>query len=85
MKQFVYSCKETPKVLGSFFLRPTKNELISLKYRRSIFVSSKICKGEKFTEDNIKIVRPATGTPIKNYDMIIGKIANKNYRPGDKI
>jgi pseudaminic acid synthase len=85
MKDFVYFCKETPKVLGSFFLKPTKNEKMSLKYRRSIFVSSKINKGEKFTQNNIKIVRPATGTPIKNYDKIIGKVANKNYNPGDKI
>jgi pseudaminic acid synthase len=85
MKKFVYFCKEAPKVLGSFFLKPTKNEQMSLKYRRSVFVSSKIQKGDIFSKNNIKVVRPASGSPVKIFDKIIGKKAKKDYRVGDKI
>ena len=85
MKSFVYLCKQTPKVLGNYMLKPSKNELKSLKYRRSIFVSSQINKGEVITKKNIKIVRPATGSPLEMYDKVVGKIAKKNYYPGDKI
>ena len=85
MKSFVYLCKQTPKVLGNYMLKPSKNELKSLKYRRSIFVSSQITKGEVITKKNIKIVRPATGSPLEMYDKVVGKIAKKNYYPGDKI
>ena len=85
MKKFVEQCKEVPKVFGKSILKPTKNEINSLKYRRSIFVSKIIKKGEVFNNQNIKAVRPATGTPIKFYNRIIGKRAKKNYEPGDKI
>lgn len=85
MKKFVKNCKEVPKVLGNFELKPTKNEVNSLRYRRSIFVSKFIQKGEVFNEKNIKVVRPASGTPIKYYKKIIGAKAKKNYEPGDKI
>jgi sialic acid synthase SpsE len=85
MTKFVKFCEETPKVLGKFSLKPSVKELKSLKYRRSVFVSQKIKKGEKFIENNLKIVRPATVTPIKNYIKIIGTIAYKNYKLSYKI
>ena len=85
MKKFVYLCKETPKVLGSSKVEPTKNEIKSLKYRRSIFVTSNIAKGQKFSNQNIQLLRPANGTPLKFFDKIFGKKAKKNYLPGDKI
>lgn len=65
MTKFVKFCEETPKVLGKFSLKPSVKDLKSLKYRRSVFISQKIKKGEKFIENNLKIVRPATVTPIK--------------------
>ena len=44
---------------GKIFYGPTKNELSYLRFRRSIYASKRIKKGEKFTKENIKIVRPA--------------------------
>lgn len=85
MKKFVYLCKETPKVLGLSKVEPTKNEIKSLKYRRSIFVTSNILKGQRFSNQNIQLLRPANGTPLKIFDKIFGKKAKKNYLPGDKI
>ena len=85
MKQFVKLCKETPKVMGSNKIKPTINELNALKFRRSIFVTSNISKGEKITKKNIGILRPSSGMPIKNYHKMLGKIVDKNYKPGDII
>jgi pseudaminic acid synthase len=85
MKNFVERCREVPKLLGTYEIKPTKNELNSLKYRRSIFVSNTINKGEIFTNKNIKVVRPASGTPLRFYDKILGSVAKKNYKIGDKI
>ena len=51
----------------------------------NFFISSKINKSKKFNDTNIKIIIPATGIPIKNYDMIIVKMVNKNYSSGDII
>jgi N-acetylneuraminate synthase len=82
---FVNSIKNTHKALGKIKYGPTKNEKNSLSYRRSIYVSKNIKKGERISEENIKIVRPSLGMPIRYYKKILGKRTNKSFNPGDVI
>ena len=56
-----------------------KSELRNRKYRRSIFSTKKIKKGEKFTEENIKIIRPNHGIDPKYFRNLLGKISKNNY------
>ncbi|MDO5154426.1 MAG: pseudaminic acid synthase [Eubacteriales bacterium] len=42
---------------------------------RSLYVSKEIKKGEVFTEDNIKSVRPALGLHTMYYEEVLGKTA----------
>jgi len=42
-------------------------------YRRSIFSTKNIKKGEKFTRDNIKVIRPGHGIEPKYYNKILNK------------
>ena len=46
---------------GKISYGPTNNELSNLQFRRSIYASQDIKKNEKFTKDNIKIIRPSYG------------------------
>ncbi len=84
-KKFVKECLNAKKSLGKVFYGATKNEISSLKYRRSIYVSSVIEKGEKITKKNIKVIRPAYGLNPKYYEKIIGKISKIKLNVGDKI
>tara|TARA_B100000700_G_C14981682_1_gene826736 strand:- start:686 stop:1759 length:1074 start_codon:yes stop_codon:yes gene_type:complete len=63
---------------GKIFYGPTKNELSFIKFRRSIYASKRIKKGEKFTKENIKIVRPAFGLEPKHYNYLLGKKSKKS-------
>ena len=85
MKSFVKAIKNTFLAKGQVKYGPTKNEITSLKFRRSIYVSKTINKGEKITKDNIAIVRPSLGLNIKNFSKIIGSKAKKILKPGDRI
>ena len=61
------------KLLGknSFFRNKSENK--SKIFRRSIFTTKNIKKGEKFSKDNIKIIRPGHGLEPKYYNKIINK------------
>ncbi len=51
----------------------SKKELENIKFRRSIFSLKDIKKGEKFSPENIKVVRPSDGLDPKFYEKLIGK------------
>jgi sialic acid synthase SpsE len=55
------------------------------KYARSLYVSRDIKKGESFTKENIKSIRPGDGLHPKHYDEILGKIATKNIMAGTAL
>lgn len=52
---------------------------------RSVFVTKDIKKGEVFTRENIRIIRPGHGLHPKYYETIIGKIANKDIKKGTPL
>ncbi len=70
---------------GKIFYGPTKNEKPSLQFRRSIYASKNIKKGEKFSRSNIKIIRPNLGLSPKYYDFLIGKKSLKNIEFANPI
>ncbi len=54
-------------------------------FRRSLFVVKDVKKGERFSEENIKSIRPAYGMSPKFIKSIIGKKAKKNIKRGIPI
>ena len=54
-------------------------------YRRSIFASSDIKKGEKFTKKNIKVIRPGHGLHPKYFNIIINKKSPQKFRFADPL
>jgi len=66
--------------IGNISYGATKNEKPYLKFRRSIYCSNDILKGEKFTVNNIKIIRPALGIKPKYFEKILGKSALMNLK-----
>ena len=63
----------TFKLLGknSFFRNKSENK--SKVFRRSIFTTKDIKKGEKFSKDNIRVIRPGYGLAPKYFNKILNK------------
>lgn len=57
----------------------------SRQFRRSLYAVGDIKKGEKFTEDNIRSIRPGYGLPCKIFPNLLGKKAGKDYAKGDRL
>ncbi|MCP1143749.1 pseudaminic acid synthase [Lysinibacillus endophyticus] len=85
MKTLVEETERAWQALGEITYGPTEKEKASLKFRRSIYVAKDIKKGEPFTKENIRIVRPGYGLEPKYYEKILGIRANKEYKMGMPI
>lgn len=85
MKALVEETERAWLALGKITYGPTEKEKQSLKFRRSIYVSKNIKKGELFTKENIKIVRPGYGLEPKYWEEVIGKKANKDFNAGEPL
>jgi pseudaminic acid synthase len=70
---------------GEVFFGPTKREEASLMFRRSIFASEPITKGELFTAENTRILRPNVGMQPKQINEVLGRVALRNFVPGDSV
>ena len=80
--QMVKVVRDTEKLLGkvSYEVKET-----SRQFSRSLYVSKDIKKGEVFSEENIKSVRPGFGLHPKYLKDILGKTATKDYKFGCKL
>ena len=85
MEQLVYEVKNAWQSLGKIKYGPSKDEIKSKKFRRSIYAKKDIEKGSKFSEKNIGIFRPSGGIPPKYYSTIIGKKVEKKILKGTPI
>ena len=57
----------------------------SRRFARSLFVVKDIKAGEKFTEDNIRSIRPGYGMHPKYLKEIIGKVAKEDLKRGTPL
>ena len=85
MKYLVEQCKVVKSSIGSVFFGPTKKELKNIKYRRSIYYSKNIRKGEIIDYNNIKIVRPSLGLHPKYFEKILGKKLKRNVSYASRV
>ncbi|ADG94598.1 pseudaminic acid synthase [Arcobacter nitrofigilis DSM 7299] len=81
----VKAIRESEKLKGKIDYALTENKIKSRAYSRSLYISKDIKKGEPFTEDNIKSVRPGYGTHPKYLEKILGTKAKKDYTFGDRL
>lgn len=70
------------KALGTINYARKASEQGNVQFRRSLYAVKKIARGELFTQNNIRSVRPGFGLAPKHYQEILGKHATCNIEPG---
>lgn len=83
--EMIKAVRDTEKLLGKVDYRLTDKRKKSREHSRSLYVSKDIKVGEKFTEENIRSVRPGYGMHPKYLNDMLGKTAEKNYEFGDRF
>ncbi len=81
-KEMVQAVRNTEKVLGkiSYEVNPTER-----KGARSLYAVKDIKRGETFTEENIRSIRPSDGLHPRYYKEILGKKAKQDIKFGTPL
>jgi pseudaminic acid synthase len=83
--QMVKAIREVEKLIGNVDYTMNEKKKKSRKFSRSLYVTKDIKKGEIFSEENIRSVRPGNGLHPKYLSEIIGTTSKKNYEFGDRL
>lgn len=85
LRELVDNIRIAEQALGRVNYGLTRQEKNSLVFRRSLFAVKDIKKGNIFTWDNIKSIRPAYGLPPKFLNQVLGKKAKKDIIKGTPL
>ncbi len=85
IKKFKNDIDVALKLLGKNVFFRNKSENKSKIFRRSIFTTKDIRKGEKFTKDNIRVIRPGFGLEPKYYNTILNKKSPSNILKNEPL
>jgi len=74
-KAMVEAVRTAERALGRIHFGVSGHEAVSRNFRRSLFVVRDVAKGELFTEENVRSIRPAGGLHTRHIKEILGKAA----------
>jgi 2-polyprenyl-3-methyl-5-hydroxy-6-metoxy-1,4-benzoquinol methylase len=81
----IKAVRDTEKLLGKIDYSLDEKKQHNRRFCRSLYVSKDIKKGDIFTNENIKSVRPGYGTHPKHLKDILGTKAQKDYDFADRL
>jgi N-acetylneuraminate synthase len=85
MKSLVSDTTCAWQSLGCIFYGPTEKEKASLRFRRSLYVAKDMKAGERFTIENLRVIRPGLGISPKFYEVFLGKKINTDLKKGSPV
>ena len=85
--QWVKEVRQAESAVGELKIQPTKKDLDERKkWFKRVVANKEIKQGETITAEHIACKRPNTnGIPSEKYDLVIGKIANREYEYNEPI
>ena len=86
LRSMVDAIRNIEKAMGDGVKSLTKSEEPNIDIaRKSIVAKRKIKKGEIFSEKNLTTKRPGIGMSPMKWDLVIGKIAKRDYKADDLL
>lgn len=85
LKKMIEDVDICAKASAGLGFGPKDSEKKNMNYRRSLYVIKDIAKGEIFSNDNIRSIRPANGLAPKYLTEVINKMAKRNIKRGEPL
>jgi len=86
LKKMVTAIRNIEIAMGGGVKKSTESEMKNIPVARKSIVAKKLIKkGERFTEANLAVKRPGSGITPMNWDVYIGKLADRSYQVNELI
>ena len=85
LRELAHGTALVQRSLGEVCYRPLEAEASSLWERPSIFVSAAMKQGDVFTDQNIRVIRPAHGLAPRFFTSLIGKQCSRDVAAGSPL
>lgn len=82
LKQMIKSIRIVEKAIGKPSYKAGKKEVKNIIFRKSLFVVADMKKGEKFTKNNVRSIRPSYGLVPKELPNVLGRKAAEDIKRG---
>lgn len=84
-KAMVEAVRTAERALGGVHFGPSGEEGKSRVFRRSLFVVEDVKAGEKFTEKNVRSIRPGNGLHTRHLKEVLGRAATRDIPRGTPL
>jgi N-acetylneuraminate synthase len=84
-KVMVDAIRTAEKAMGKVYFGVSPTEESSRAFRRSLFVVADVKQGEKFTELNVRSIRPGQGLHTRHLTEVTGKRAARDIARGTPL
>ena len=85
LKQLVEEAATARRSIGRVQFDPAPEEIKSLLFRRSLYITEDMKKGDAFTSKNLRSIRPGLGLPPKHIDEFLGKRITRDATRGTAL
>lgn len=84
-KATVHAIRTAEKALGTVHYGFSSHEESSRVFRRSLFVVERVKRGDFFTENNVRAIRPGHGLHTRHLPDVLGRHAACDIEPGTPL
>ena len=82
MQQLVIETERAWQALGKVTYGATEAEKKSIQFRRSLYITQDLKRGDVLSRDNLRAIRPGYGLPTKYLDHLLGKRVTRSVPRG---
>jgi len=85
LAELVRTTRIARHTIGAPAFAPTASEASVFRNRRSLYIVAPVARGEVFTSENVRSIRPGLGMKPKHLDAVLGRRAARDIAFGEPL
>ena len=85
LEMLVTEAERAYLALGEVKYGLSSEEVKTVEFKRSLYAGKDIQKGENFTSENVRVIRPGHGLAPRYYDLVMTRTAREDIKAGTPL